>query len=160
MDVKRRRPAATTWLGLAGAALCLAQAGNAQAQAPFAGARPTAAQVAHGKAVYGDSCNTCHGDNLADGQFGPPLKGPAFAAHWAGQSPEALLTYITTKMPPAGPGSLSSPTRAGPTPPPGPNRPGGPPRPRDSRPSTRSPSSPATRSIQRPSPGGKPSSTR
>ena len=82
---------------------------GAGAQGLFPSApRASAAQLAHGRQVYADNCNSCHGDKLNDGQFGPPLKGAPFAAHWASQSPEALLTYITGKMPPSGPGTLGS----------------------------------------------------
>lgn len=35
-------------------------------------------QVAHGKALYGDSCAKCHGDKL-EGNVAPALSGPAFA---------------------------------------------------------------------------------
>ena len=67
----------------------------------------TDAQANRGKAVYDDSCANCHGANLDDGQFGPPLRGPAFKMHWSTQSASALFTYIATKMPPSSPGGLT-----------------------------------------------------
>jgi alcohol dehydrogenase (cytochrome c) len=63
-----------------------------------------------GEAAYTHSCLQCHGTNLAGGEFGPPLKGAAFGARWQSQPADALLHYIATKMPPAGPGSLTTQT--------------------------------------------------
>lgn len=99
------------WPALAAVAFAV----HAQAQGVFASGAaptPTAAQLAHGRAAYGDNCVSCHGANLNDGEFGPALKGESFRAHWSSQSPEALLTYIQTRMPPAGPGTLSTQTYA------------------------------------------------
>src|SRR5690242_15591120 len=82
----------------------------AQEQSFFNGSpavRFTAEQASRGKAVYDDSCGNCHGANLDNGQFGPPLRGSAFKMHWASQSANALFTYIATKMPPGGSGGLS-----------------------------------------------------
>ena len=71
----------------------------------------TAEQASRGKAVYDDNCASCHGANLDNGQFGPPLRGSAFKMHWENQSANALFTYIATKMPPAAPGaSVTAPT--------------------------------------------------
>jgi alcohol dehydrogenase (cytochrome c) len=67
----------------------------------------TAEQASRGKAVYDENCGSCHGANLDNGQFGPPLRGSTFKMHWASQSANALFTYIATKMPPAGQGGLS-----------------------------------------------------
>jgi len=66
----------------------------------------TAMQASRGRTAYAESCAACHGPNLNDGQFAPPVKGSAFRAHWHDQSPEALLAMITKRMPPASPGSL------------------------------------------------------
>jgi alcohol dehydrogenase (cytochrome c) len=68
----------------------------------------TAQQARHGQAVYVESCALCHGKHLNDGQFGPPVTGPAFKAHWHDQTPEALWAVIFKRMPPASPGSLES----------------------------------------------------
>ncbi|HUA20824.1 MAG TPA: PQQ-binding-like beta-propeller repeat protein [Bryobacteraceae bacterium] len=96
---------------LGGAVLWLTGLGLlAQEQSFFAGSPAvgvTAEQANRGKAVYDDNCGSCHGTNLDNGEFGPPLRGSAFKMHWASQSANALFTYITTKMPPAAPGGLS-----------------------------------------------------
>ena len=67
----------------------------------------TAEQANRGKAVYDENCGSCHGANLDNGQFGPPLRGSAFKMHWTNQSANALFTYIATKMPPAAPAPLT-----------------------------------------------------
>jgi alcohol dehydrogenase (cytochrome c) len=66
----------------------------------------TTEQAGRGKAVYDGNCGSCHGANLDNGQFGPPLRGAAFKTHWENQSANALFTYIATKMPPGAPASL------------------------------------------------------
>ncbi len=72
----------------------------------------TAAQAERGSGAYNDSCSSCHGGHLDDGQFGPPVKGSSFRAQWHGQSVAALLSYVATTMPPASPNSLESQTYA------------------------------------------------
>jgi len=95
---------------LLGAISCLATFGVlAQDPGFFAGGAAvnlTQEQATRGKLVYDNSCASCHGVNLDNGQFGPPLRGSAFKMHWASQSANALFTYIATKMPPAAPGGL------------------------------------------------------
>jgi alcohol dehydrogenase (cytochrome c) len=68
----------------------------------------TAAQAARGKISYDDYCASCHGGNLDDGQFGPPVKGAVFRAQWHNQSAAALETFVATRMPPTGPIGLDS----------------------------------------------------
>jgi alcohol dehydrogenase (cytochrome c) len=68
----------------------------------------TEQQARRGQAAYTKRCASCHGRHLNDGQFGPPVKGPAFREHWSKQSAEALRTVIVQRMPPASPGSLGS----------------------------------------------------
>jgi alcohol dehydrogenase (cytochrome c) len=68
----------------------------------------TAAQAARGKTSYEDFCASCHGRNLDDGQFGPPVKGTVFRAQWHSQSAAALETFVATRMPPTGPVGLDS----------------------------------------------------
>lgn len=70
----------------------------------------TAAQSADGKTVYAADCASCHGANVDDGEFAPPLKGVEFRQRWGRQNAEALFTYMTTKMPPPSPGSLGEET--------------------------------------------------
>jgi len=72
----------------------------------------TVPQAARGKSAYSDSCSSCHGGNLDDGQFGPPVKGPAFRAQWHSQSAAALFSLVATTMPPTSPDSLGSQTYA------------------------------------------------
>jgi mono/diheme cytochrome c family protein len=66
----------------------------------------TADQAARGAQLYAGSCALCHGDNLDDGQFAPPLKGADHAAYWRGRSAQDLLAFIDTMMPPSQPGGL------------------------------------------------------
>jgi alcohol dehydrogenase (cytochrome c) len=67
----------------------------------------TTAQAALGQAAYRASCASCHGENLDDGAFGPPLKGVAFIQKYGGRSVEPLYTVSATRMPTTAPGSLS-----------------------------------------------------
>ena len=46
----------------------------------------TAQQAAEGKAAYDRACASCHGRNLDDGQFAPPLRGSTFNTSFAGKS--------------------------------------------------------------------------
>ncbi len=95
-----------------GAVWCLTGFGIvAQAQSFFtsgAAVSLTAEQASRGKAVYDDNCASCHGGNLDDGQFGPPLRGSAFKTHWSSQSGDALFSYIAARMPPTAPAGLSN----------------------------------------------------
>ena len=63
-----------------------------------AGARsaPTihAAQAALGQAAYRASCASCHGANLDDGAFGPPLKGVPFIQKYGGKQRRAALHRV------------------------------------------------------------------
>ncbi len=83
---------------------------HAHGQTMFSGQPPsfTADQAAHGKTDFDNSCAVCHGPNLDDGQFGPALKGATFRSQWKGQPSAALFSYLTTKMPPSGPGVLGN----------------------------------------------------
>src|SRR4051794_37173280 len=67
----------------------------------------TTAQQAAGDAAYKESCASCHGKNLDDGEFGPPLKGVEFRSAWFGRTADVLFSKIET-MPPAAPGSLAT----------------------------------------------------
>jgi alcohol dehydrogenase (cytochrome c) len=67
----------------------------------------TTAQQSAGDAIYKQSCASCHGKNLDDGEFGPPLKGVEFRSAWFGRPADVLFTKIET-MPPAAPGSLGA----------------------------------------------------
>ncbi|MBI4264400.1 MAG: PQQ-binding-like beta-propeller repeat protein [Acidobacteria bacterium] len=67
----------------------------------------TAAQQTAGQAAYKESCASCHGASLDDGEFAPPLRGPEFRSAWFGQPADALFAKIET-MPPMAPGSLGT----------------------------------------------------
>jgi alcohol dehydrogenase (cytochrome c) len=72
----------------------------------------TEQQARRGQIAYAESCASCHGPHLNDGQFGPPVKGTAFKSRWHDQMPEVLWSAIVKRMPPASPGSLESRTYA------------------------------------------------
>jgi len=82
------------------------------AQGPPAAIGFTAEQAQRGQAAYAEHCASCHGANLDDGAFAPPLSGTDFRQTWGDQSPEALFTRTSTAMPPARPGSLPDETYA------------------------------------------------
>jgi len=95
-------------LGCMAAAACSVGAAYGQSLFDRGPVGFTDQQARRGQAVYAESCALCHGRHLNDGQFGPPVKGSAFEAHWRDQSPEALWAVIFKRMPPASPGSLDS----------------------------------------------------
>ncbi|MGD0134113.1 MAG: c-type cytochrome, partial [Bryobacteraceae bacterium] len=83
-----------------------------QAQAPGGAVPPpgdalfTSAQAVAGKAAYQQNCANCHGPSVDDGTVAPPLRGAAFLRKYGGKPAADLFTYVSTKMPPGGPGSL------------------------------------------------------
>lgn len=97
---------AVTSLGLAIGVAALVMSPRATAQAPTLAVEYTAAQADQGQAAYVEQCASCHGANLDDGAYGPPLKGNDFRQKWGARSAEPLFSYTSTKMPPATPGSL------------------------------------------------------
>jgi alcohol dehydrogenase (cytochrome c) len=100
----KRIPSLTAALAIASVALASRAADPVAAQSLAAPAFTTAQQSA-GDSIYKESCASCHGKNLDDGEFGAPLKGPEFRSAWFGRTADVLLTKIET-MPPAAPGSL------------------------------------------------------
>lgn len=72
----------------------------------------SAAQAERGETAYAEQCASCHGQNLDDGAFGPPLKGVDFRERWNKTTAEPLFTHLSTRMPPASPGSLGDETNA------------------------------------------------
>jgi PQQ-dependent dehydrogenase (methanol/ethanol family) len=95
--------------GLLGIALGLAAvelSWRLEAQAPKPPLSFTGAQSDRGQALYTDHCVSCHGQNLDDGPFAPPLKGVDFRQKWDGPSVEPLFTFTSSKMPPDRPGTL------------------------------------------------------
>lgn len=95
---------------LSAAAICAAAA--AMAQSTLKTPTYTLEQAKRGEAEYAQSCASCHGQHLDDGQFAAPLRGPAFAAHWGQGGLDAPFTVMTTMMPPANPGGLPGTTYA------------------------------------------------
>jgi alcohol dehydrogenase (cytochrome c) len=65
----------------------------------------TDSQATQGRAVFDRGCASCHGANLDDGEFAPPLKGVEFRLRWGARPLDTLLTHMKT-MPPAAPNSL------------------------------------------------------
>jgi len=70
----------------------------------------TAAQAEQGKSAYALNCASCHGQNLDDGEFAPPVKGASFLQQWGGKSADGVFTYISAMMPPANRGGLGAQT--------------------------------------------------
>ena len=68
----------------------------------------TLEQAAAGEPLYAQNCASCHGENLDDGQFAPPLQGGDFRQAWGGRSALELLDFVESRMPPASPGGLSN----------------------------------------------------
>ena len=73
-------------------------------------AQYTADQADAGLAAYRQNCASCHGENLDDGPFAPPLRGVVFREKWRVRSLEALFTETVTTMPQDRPGSLGDET--------------------------------------------------
>jgi alcohol dehydrogenase (cytochrome c) len=68
----------------------------------------TAEQAKRGQTQYDSMCTGCHGGSLGGGPGGPSLVSASFRARWQLQSAEDLFTFIRTKMPPGGAGTLSN----------------------------------------------------
>jgi mono/diheme cytochrome c family protein len=67
----------------------------------------TTQQASRGAELYQSKCSTCHGTELAGDGTAPPLAGPAFATHWAGQPVASLFDMIHLAMPSDQPGTLT-----------------------------------------------------
>ncbi|MEJ8568683.1 PQQ-binding-like beta-propeller repeat protein [Elongatibacter sediminis] len=67
----------------------------------------TTEQAVRGASVYGEQCASCHGENLSDGAYGPPLKGPGFLQRWGGKPLDELFILMASTMPTAAPRSLT-----------------------------------------------------
>jgi len=68
-----------------------------EAQAPKPPLIFTGAQSDAGQSLYVEHCASCHGQNLDDGPFAPPLKGIDFRQKWDAPSVEPLFTFTSTK---------------------------------------------------------------
>ena len=70
---------------------------------PVANGPYSASQAERGKAVYEQSCSTCHGSSLRGGanEFAAPaLAGPFFYEKWSGRPLGELFRYAVENMPP------------------------------------------------------------
>ena len=99
-----------TRLAAAGLAAILTAVPAAAQQPEREPAQYTAEQADGGLAAYQQQCASCHGENLDDGPFAPPLRGIAFRAKWYSRSVEALFTETVDTMPQDRPGSLGDET--------------------------------------------------
>lgn len=102
--------AASLAVGLASLPLCAsAQSGVIKVSDSTAGnGVPSfdSEQVAHGKALYADSCAKCHGDKL-EGNVAPALSGPAFApAAKSHITVGGIYQYMASNMPADKPGQM------------------------------------------------------
>lgn len=67
----------------------------------------TSAQAEAGYAVYQQSCDSCHFNELQGDNFAAPLAGRSFLNYWSGRTLEQFLDYVRTQMPLGSPGSIS-----------------------------------------------------
>src|SRR5215469_9925449 len=64
------------------------------------------AQATEGRALYQTNCAGCHMPDLAGRNEAPALTGATFNSVWGKRSPQDLLQFIRTTMPPSRAGSL------------------------------------------------------
>jgi mono/diheme cytochrome c family protein len=87
------------------AALSMAYAAGPDAS----GIRYSADQAEQGRAVYGQRCISCHGDDMTGGVGGgPPLTGDYFFGLWGEQPLSTVYSFIKSAMPEDNAGSLSN----------------------------------------------------
>ena len=55
----------------------------------------TTAQATQGKAAFERSCASCHGPNLDDGEFAPPLRGVEFRLRWGAKPLDTLFDEMS-----------------------------------------------------------------
>ncbi len=67
----------------------------------------TEAQAERGRALYMQSCSSCHGADLSGSFETPPLVG-RFMPYWSGSTLDVLFDYVSTAMPAHNPGALSA----------------------------------------------------
>lgn len=107
-STRATRRAAAPW---AAALACGLAAATAAAQpSERTPAQYTAEQADAGLAAYRQHCAACHGENLDDGPFAPPLRGIAFREKWRVRSLEALFVETAATMPQDRPGALGDET--------------------------------------------------
>ena len=97
----------TRVLGLAvGVALTLLGRVDVSTQVERTPLSYTAEQAELGQGAYAEGCASCHGDNLDDGEFAPPLKGVDFRETWRADAPGQLFDLTRATMPQDRPGTL------------------------------------------------------
>ena len=67
----------------------------------------TAAQSARGQKIYGDSCASCHGDDLSGSGQAPALAGKDFNVDWTDLAVSDLFERTHGTMPADKPGTLT-----------------------------------------------------
>ena len=67
----------------------------------------TADQAKRGADAYGNSCASCHGDNLEGEGQAPALSGSEFMGNWNKQMVDDLFEIVKSTMPADKPGTLS-----------------------------------------------------
>src|SRR5262245_14936301 len=92
-------------LVLGASLLALPALASGQAAGPPA-ASYTAAQAESGKAIFEQTCASCHSPDLTGGE-GPPLVGAPFLYTWSGQTVAGLLKFVQNNMPMSAPGTLT-----------------------------------------------------
>ncbi len=110
---KPRRPVTRLVSGslalLTGTSLALFWAkSHVSAQSAATAVTYTETQAEQGRIAYEQQCASCHGANLDDGAYGPPLTGTDFRQKWGARSLDALMTYTSERMPPTQPGTLGA----------------------------------------------------
>lgn len=86
---------------------CVFASADDQSTSEVASPAYTSSQAQQGKILYQNTCIACHGANLDDGPFAPPIAGDLFYGVWGGRSVAELVQYIKESMPPDSPGKLS-----------------------------------------------------
>jgi mono/diheme cytochrome c family protein len=95
--------------GFAVAAILFAATASGMAGPDASGISYSADQAQQGKAIFGDRCVSCHGDDMTGGVGGgPPLTGDYFFGLWGEQSLSSVYSFIKSTMPEDNPGSLSN----------------------------------------------------
>ena len=99
-------------MGLALGVFPLVQSDSVMAQATRRSLSYTVEQADRGRAAYLESCASCHGENMDDGEFAVPLKGVDFRERWRATSLDELFLLTATTMPQDLPGRLDDPVYA------------------------------------------------
>jgi mono/diheme cytochrome c family protein len=68
----------------------------------------TEEQAVRGRKYYGESCASCHKDDLMGADNAPALVGAPFIARWSGSTVDDVVQTIRSSMPQDAPDSLGS----------------------------------------------------